>query len=84
MNSWQTEYERRLRRVAGVTDDSLTVRVETENEKTWYGGCDTCGGYTISTWVKIYVGNTWTESWSASGEGAFGDLIRALAEVEDD
>jgi hypothetical protein len=85
MATWEQEYERRLRRVAGVTDDSLAVRVEVEAEREWSGGCETCGWYTETSFVNVYVGagyNVVTRTFT--GETAVAELMRALAEVEDE
>lgn len=77
--SFQEEYEKRLRRVCGVTDDSLDVYCSA-NAWTEYSGCDTCGGgtnfdITVSVFEsrKIIASTTFTD---------LGDLIRALDAVE--
>jgi hypothetical protein len=47
--SWKDEYEQRLRRVAGVTDDSLPVIEDSQTR--WSGGCETCN----FSWEVIVV-----------------------------
>lgn len=76
MNAWEKEYERRLRRVAGVTDDTVQVYVDS---RAWVngGGCETCGS---EAEVDITV-------WAGKVTRDFddvGDLMRALVEVPDE
>lgn len=46
--TWQAEYHRRLRRVVGVTDDTLAVTVEGGET----GECHTCAGYFVTIEVR--------------------------------
>lgn len=75
MNAWQKEYERRLRRVAGVTDDSVEAYVDA---RAWVtGGCETCGD-NLGVDITVWVGRSYREF------DDMGDLMRALAEVPDE
>jgi hypothetical protein len=46
--TWQAEYHRRLRRVVGVTDDTLAVTVEGGET----GVCHTCADYCVTVEVR--------------------------------
>ena len=84
--NFKAEYERRLRRVCGVTDDTLNV---TEDSETRYGGgCNTCAyEYTVIV-VTVFSGDkdystakTTVATMEFSG---MGKLMRALTEIKDE
>lgn len=81
MSRWNDEYERRLRRVIGVTDDSVEVSVDTEFDRSWSGGCDTCGWYDETVTITVSAGHGRDRKSRTFSE--LGELIRALDEVED-
>lgn len=76
MNAWEKEYERRLRRVAGVTDDTVNVYVES---RAWPigGGCETCG-FEAEVEIAVWAGNAHKDF------DDIGALMRALAGVPDE
>ena len=86
MSNFEEEYNKRLRRVAGITDDSVTVQVESgQEEGRWSGGCETCAFYMEGEpFVRIVELNS--ERYPFRAEKAsfsdMGELIRALDEVE--
>ena len=65
--TWESEFERRLRRVAGVSDDSLPVSVEGGE----MGHCPTCVDY----YVTVQVGS------ATVGFESFISLMRAITDV---
>jgi hypothetical protein len=87
MPSFSEEFDKRLRRVCGVTDDSRAVSYESEFEKSSFQGCDTCGygGDNDRTYVTVTVeGPAPANSWSGRIYKEFGDLgelMRALDAV---
>lgn len=76
--NFKEEYEARLRRLAGVTDDSRSVEVTIDGETG--GGCDTCGYGGSEVSIEIWVSGGGYRTYE--GSGAFGDLMRDLQEVE--
>lgn len=74
MSTWQDEYERRLRRVVGVTDDSVAVSVDTEIE--YMGGCETCAWE--QTVIVVTAGRN-TRQFTD-----LGDLMREVDGVDSD
>lgn len=86
MTNFQEEYDKRLRRVAGVTDDSL--KVETELDKTegyWEGYCDTCQYYNEGTTfvrIRVYEEDDHYTAVATKDFNDMGELIRALDAVE--
>jgi hypothetical protein len=85
---FEEEYQRRLRRVGGVYDNSLKVWVESgEDDGYWSGGCETCEFYIDGgPYVKVFVDSK--ISWEIKREIArfsdMGELIRELDSVDDD
>ena len=85
MTSFEEEYNKRLRRVAGVTDDTYSVEVNMEvTEGGWTGGCETCEWYEEGkAFVVVRVYSVEAYSTIASVEfDDMGELIRALDAVE--
>ena len=87
MSRFEDEYYRRIRRVAGIYDDTATVELESgEDDGYWSGGCETCNFHVEGApFVKIvqkldeYPYRIERASFSDMGE-----LIRALDEVDDE
>lgn len=85
MSNFEEEYKKRLRRVAGITDDSVDIVVESgTTEGGWSGGCETCDYFMEGEpFVKIVAKS---ESWPFRSEKVtfedMGELIRALDAVE--
>lgn len=85
MRNFEDEYKKRLRRVAGITDDTVEIVVESGTEEgIWSGGCETCAFYTEGgPFVKIvaiypkYPFRAERVSYEDMGE-----LIRALDAVD--
>lgn len=85
MVNFEEEYYKRIRRVAGIYDDTAVVVLESgTDDGYWSGGCETCNFYIDGEpYVKIiqkfdgYPYRTERASFSDMGE-----LIRALDEVE--
>jgi len=85
MSNFEEEYYKRIRRVAGIYDDTTLVELESgEDDGYWSGGCETCNFYIEGEpFVKIieihtdYPYRTERASFSDMGE-----LIRALDAVE--
>lgn len=79
--SFQDEFEKRLRRVCGVTDDSRTVTYRVE---TWsgFGGCETCGDNGAKSEIEVRVYASETERTASRDFDDLGDLMRALDAVE--
>ena len=85
MSNFETEYYQRLRRVAGITDDSVQIELESgQNDGYWAGGCETCNFYIEGEpyvkIVRIYDGYPYSEDLKSFGD--MGELIRALDAVE--
>lgn len=87
MTAWQEEYNRRLRRVLDVTDDTLEVTVTPISERGFNTGCDTCGWGADTTSVDIRV-TVFTKdkrgTYAISRSFELGELMREMDEVEDD
>lgn len=87
MAGFEEEYQRRLRRVGGVFDDSLKVWIESGEDKGyWSGGCETCEYYIDGApFVKIYVETkiNWEPKREIASFEDMGELIRALDEVDE-
>lgn len=86
MPSFSEEFDKRLRRVCGVTDDSRTVSYENEFDKSMFQGCETCGygGDDDRTYVTVYVDgpdNKW-EGRVTKEFGDLGEMMRAMDAVE--
>jgi hypothetical protein len=78
MGTFKEDYDKRLRRVCGVSDDSLKV---VEDSETVYGGyCETCWYEDEFVTVTVYA-----EDGSELAKESFyymEDLIAALDQVE--
>lgn len=81
MSSFEEDYNKRLRRVAGLEDDTIEVRAASDSEDGyWEGYCETCQYWNEGkTFVKIQRMDTY-EVLSTFED--MGDLIRALDAVE--
>lgn len=79
--SFQKEFERRLRRVAGQTDDTVDVSYEVEKEDGYGGGCDTCGYGRDDgrAYVTVYAGYGHTREFEDLGE-----MMREMDAVPDE
>lgn len=79
--TFKEEYEARLRRLAGVTDDSLPVSVE--QDTVYYGGCETCSWEETVFYVKVRRNDwTWNEHARSENYTGMADIINAISEVE--
>lgn len=76
--NFKEEYEARLRRLAGVTDDSLEVVVEDDTR--YYGGCETCSWDETVFFVKVLKGRN--EHARSEDYTGMGDIINAISEVD--
>lgn len=87
MANFEEEYKRRLRRVAGIYDDSVDVVVESgQEEGRWSGGCETCEFFMEGeAFVRIIELNPNRYPFRAErvSFSDMGELIRALDNVED-
>lgn len=76
--NFKEEYEARLRRLAGVTDDTLPVEVV---DAIVYGGyCETCSYEETVFYVRVSKG--YNEHARSENFTGMGDIIAALSEVE--
>lgn len=76
MGSFSEEYDQRLRRVCGITDDTLSVN---EDSKTVYGGyCETCAYEEQVIEITVLDGRTKVASRQFYD---MGELVRAMDEV---
>jgi hypothetical protein len=76
--NFKEEYEARLRRLAGVTDDSLPVEVVDDIR---YGGyCETCSYEETVFFVRVSKG--YNEHARSEDFTGMSDIISALSEVE--
>ena len=76
MGSFKEDYDKRLRRVCGVTDD--TLRVE-ETSRTVYGGyCETCAYEEELIEINVWDGRTKV---ATKDFYDMGELIRAMDKV---
>jgi hypothetical protein len=76
MGSFKEEYDKRLRRICNVTDDTLRV---TEDSKTVYEGyCETCRYSEEVIEINVWNGNTVVTSRQFYD---MGELIRAMDRV---
>lgn len=87
MPSFSEEFDQRLRRVCGVTDDSRAVSYVNEFDKAYFQGCETCGygGDDDRTYVTVTVAGPQPHPWTGGISKEFGDLgelMRALDAVE--
>lgn len=82
MSDFQEEYYQRLRRVGGIYDDSVAVKVESGQEDgSWSGGCETCNFYMEGApYVKIFAVYPYYKELASFED--MGELIRALDNVE--
>lgn len=83
MTSFEEEYNKRLRRVAGIDDDSLRVEVTSGvGEGYWEGGCETCEYYNEGDpFVRVTV----FEDYSIVSTKEYydmGQLIREMDKIE--
>jgi hypothetical protein len=75
--SWRDEYDQRLRRVVGITDDSLPVIEDSETR--WSGGCETCNfSYEV---VVVQVFSDWKRG-TVMAEKEFYDMGTLLAAMD--
>jgi len=86
MTNFNEEYEKRLRRVAGVTDDGLSVEIVLDvSEGYWDGYCETCEYWNEGKpFARVRVFDPeerYTEVAKIDFED-MGELIRALDAVE--
>lgn len=80
--AWKDEYERRLRRVAGVTDDTVDVYVDEDIVSGRdAGGCDTCGWGSDESSITVYAGDATKVFY---GTSCFSELMSALEAVPDE
>ena len=78
MGTFKEEYDKRLRRLCGVTDDTLNV---VEDSETVYGGyCETCWYEEEVVTVTVYDADHKQVAKQQFYDAS--DLIRALDEVE--
>jgi hypothetical protein len=96
MGNFQEDYNKRLRRVAGIFDDTVEVRVEGDvTEGYWEGYCETCQYYNEGTpYIKIvkvveeirqdYRGNDYSSerTYEVARFDDMGELIRRLDAVD--
>lgn len=82
--SFSTEFDQRLRRVCGVTDDSREVSYEAEFDAPAFEGCETCGygGDEGRSYVTVNVRGTEDASYVYKEFADMGELMRALDAVE--
>lgn len=88
--SFKDEMEQRLRRICGVTDDTLDVSIETATETIthWqYMSCeyDETNSWTIVKVVRFYDkehNKYWKDTVAEKKFKDLGELMRALDEVE--
>lgn len=81
--SFQEEFDQRLRRVCGVTDDSMTVTYREDERREYSGYCSTCAFEEIIKFIEVTV-------WADNGRNVYatkrfdelGEMMRALDEVE--
>lgn len=77
MGNFKEDYDKRLRRICGVTDD--TLRVIEDSETVYYGYCETCRFTEEVITVKVY------KNGQVISEREFdymSDLIKELDEIE--
>lgn len=78
MGTFQEDMDKRLRRLCGVTDDSLKV---TQDSKTISGGyCETC--WYEDEVIEVAVFDDQGKEVASTQYYDLGDLMRALDEVE--
>lgn len=79
--NWKKDFERRLRRVVGVTDDTVDVYYTVEKENGYGGGCDTCGYGADDgrAYVSVSAGGSHYREFEDLGA-----LMRELDEVPDE
>lgn len=76
MGSFKEDYDKRLRRICGVTDDTLKV---VEDSETVYGGyCETCAYEEDVIVVKVYKDGTVIKREQFYD---MGELIRAMDDI---
>lgn len=76
MGSFKEDYDKRLRRICGVTDDTLKV---VEDSETVYGGyCETCRYEEDVIVVKVYKDGTVIKQEQFYD---MGELIRAMDDI---
>ena len=78
--NFKEQYEARLRRLAGVTDDSLDVRVE--DDTIYYGGCETCSWEETVFYVVVSKPGSYNEHARSENYTGMGDIINAISEIE--
>jgi hypothetical protein len=82
--SFSEEFDKRLRRVCGVEDDTRSVSYEVEFDKAYFTGCDTCGygGDDDRTYVTVTVMGE-DNSWRGQTSREFPDLGSLMRAVDD-
>jgi len=86
--SFKEEMDKRLRRICGVTDDSLVVVMNTATETITEWAGYSCEYTDTNSWTVVKVIKTlheptrWTETVAEKKFSDLGELMRALDEVE--
>jgi hypothetical protein len=81
MAKFSEEFDQRLRRVCGITDDSLKVWYESDFDAPTFNGCDTCnyGGDEGRSYITVRVEDP--NRYIVREFGDMGELMRELDAV---